>query len=100
MMKNNPNNIEDLVERRFIPFEGSRHQQIFKIDKDRNPINTNRNHNQHSYTYYNYYKEVLDIEIKDKKQPLIVVVNPKKFLGNPKDLDNKNMIIAAEKKAL
>ena len=38
MLKNNPNNIEDLVGRRFIPFEGSRHQQIFKIDKDRNPI--------------------------------------------------------------
>lgn len=97
MLKNSGRDIEDLIGRRFIPFEGSRHQQIFQIDQDRNPLNTNRNHEHHSFTYYDYYKEVLDIEIKDKEQPLIVVVNPKKFLGNPKDLDNKNEILVTEK---
>ena len=70
--------IEDLIGRRFIPFEGSRHQQIYEIDTDRNPMNTNRNYESKSYTYYEYFKEVLGVEIKDIKQPLILV-GPKKF---------------------
>ena len=70
MLKNSENDNEDLIGRRFIPFEGSRHYQIFHIDTDRNPMNTNRNYEQHSVSYYNYYKDVLKIEIKDKNQPL------------------------------
>ena len=68
---------EDLIGRRFIPFEGSRHQQIYEINTDRNPMNTERNCDHKSYTYYDYFKEVLKVEIKDKNQPLILV-RPKK----------------------
>jgi hypothetical protein len=65
--------IDNLIGRRFIPFEDSRHQQISSISEDRNPKNTNRNYEQKTYTYYDYYKEVLGVEIKDEKQPLIMV---------------------------
>ena len=71
MIKDNEDNLEEFCGRRFIPFEGSRHQQIFEIDKDRNPMNTYKNYNGHSMSYYDYYKEVLNIQIKDKNQPLI-----------------------------
>ncbi len=71
MIKNNETEIEDLIGRRFIPFEGSRHQQIFEIDPDRNPCNTNRNYDEHSISYYDYYEKVFNIKIKDKTQPLI-----------------------------
>ena len=65
------------------------HYQIFDIDEDRNPKNTERLYDGKTLSYYDYYKEALDIEIQDEKQPLILVTNPKKFLGNPKDLDDK-----------
>ena len=71
--------LDKIIGRRFIPFEGSRHHQIFQIDTDRNPVNTYRNYDHHSISYYDYYKDVLKIKIKDKDQPLIIVVNPKKF---------------------
>ena len=40
---NNIEEIEKLIGRRFIPYEGSRSQIIAYIDCDRNPINTIRN---------------------------------------------------------
>ena len=79
-MINSGVNLDDLCGRRFIPFEGSRHQQIYEIYTDRNPMNTNRNYDSKSYTYYEYYKEVLGIEIKDKEQPLISVGSQKWYV--------------------
>ena len=72
MKKPYKTNIKSLIGRRFIPFEGSRHQQITEIDIDRNPINTTKNYKHKTRTYYEYYKKILNIEIKDKKQPLIL----------------------------
>ena len=62
-------------------------------------MNTNRNYNGKSISYYEYYKEVLNIEIKHEEQPLILVVNPKKFLGNPNDLEvyQKKEVLNSEK---
>ena len=79
--------IEDLIGRRFIPIEGSRHQQIYEIDTDRNPMNINKNYEGHSVSYYQYYKDVLNIEIKDKNQPLILTKNIKPTSIN-KEKDN------------
>ena len=59
--------IENLIGRRFIPFEGSRHQQLISISRDRTPMNTSRNYDSKSYTYYEYYKEVLGVEIKRQR---------------------------------
>ena len=93
MIKDNEDNLEEFCGRRF----RSRHQQIFEIDKDRNPMNTYKNYNGPSMSYYDYYKNVLNIQIKDKNQPLIVVVNRKnKYLGNPKYVENKNKILNEE----
>ena len=64
--------IQQLIGRRFIPFEGSRHQQIYDIDKNRNPINTTRNFNGETLTYYDYYEKI-GKKIKHKNQPLIIV---------------------------
>ena len=98
--------IDNLIGRRFIPFEGSRHQQIYEIDTDRNPMNTSRNYDSKSYTYYEYYKEVLGVEIKDKEQPLISVDNQKWYVPelctmigiNDDDInDNKFMEIITKK---
>ena len=70
---NNDEEIEKLSGRRFIPFEGSRSQVIAYIDYDKNPGNTTRNYKQDTLSYYDYYRKIWNIEIKDKKQPLIVV---------------------------
>ena len=78
MLKDGETDIDDLIGRRFIPFEGSRHQQIYEIDTDRNPTNTTRNYDQQTLSYYDYYKNVLKVTIKDKNQPLIFVC-PKYF---------------------
>ena len=59
-------------------------------------MNVNKNYENHTVSYYEYYKQVLKIEIKDKDQPLIIAVNPKSskgFLGNPKDLEWKKQVI-------
>lgn len=85
MIKNNETEIEDLIGRRFIPFEGSRHQQIFEIDPDRNPCNTNRNYDDHSISYYDYYEKVFNIKIKDKTQPLIIVPHRRNKYNNLND---------------
>ena len=77
MLNDGETSIEDLIGRRFIPIEGSRHQQIYEIDTDRNPMNTYKNYEGHSVSYYEYYKNVLKIEIKDKNQPLILTKNKK-----------------------
>ena len=76
---------DDLIGRRFIPFEGSRHQQIYGISWDRDPTNTIRKHNEIEMSYYKYYKDIIGKEIKDKKQPLIIAKNPKKRGINKKD---------------
>ena len=76
---------DDLIGRRFIPFEGSRHQQIYGISWDRDPTNTIRKHNEKEMSYYKYYKDIIGKEIKDKKQPLIIAKNPKKRGINKKD---------------
>jgi len=70
---NNDEEIENLIGRRFIPYEGSRSQIIADIDYDRNPVNTIRNYRQQTFSYLDYYEKVWNIEIKDKKQPLILV---------------------------
>ena len=70
---NNDEEIEKLVGRRFIPFEGSRSKVIRNIDYDRNPVNTIRNYNQETLSYFDYYKKIWNIEIEDKTQPLIIV---------------------------
>ena len=74
--------LDDLCGRRFIPFEGSRHQQIYEFSKDRNPMNTVRQCDGHSMTYYDYYKKELKYEIKDKEQPLIIVINKKNKISS------------------
>ena len=81
-------NLEDLIGRRFIPFEGSRHQQILEIDHDRNPCNTYINYDNKSISYYDYYKEVLDVEV-DKTQPLIIVSHRRNNINNLND-DKEN----------
>ena len=45
---------EHLIGRKFIPFEGSRHQVISYIDYDRTPINTIRNYRQQTLNYLDY----------------------------------------------
>jgi len=81
----NDEEIESLIGRRFIPYEGSRSQIIADIDYDRNPVNTIRNYRQETYSYLDYYSKVLNIEIKDKKQPLILVdVKDPQYKEKPK----------------
>ena len=62
-----------MIGRRFISYEGSRSQVIADINFDRNPIKSTRNYKQETYNYYDYYKKIWNIEIKDLKQPLIKV---------------------------
>ena len=82
---NNDEEIEKLYGRRFIPYEGSRSQVIGYIDYDRNPVNTIRNYKQETLSYYNYYKKIWNIEIKDKNQPLIFVnVRDPQYKEKPK----------------
>ena len=82
---NNDEEIEKLSGRRFIPFEGSRSQIIAYIDYDKNPGNTTRNYKQDTLSYYDYYRKIWNIEIKDKKQPLIVVdVRDPQYKEKPK----------------
>ena len=82
---NNDEEIEKLYGRRFIPYEGSRSQVIGYIDYDRNPVNTIRNYKQETFSYYNYYKKIWNIEIKDKNQPLIFVnVRDPQYKEKPK----------------
>ena len=64
---------EHLIGRKFIPFEGSRHQVISYIDCDRTPINTIRNYRQQTLNYLDYYQKIWNIKIYDEKQPLIIV---------------------------
>ena len=64
---------EPLIGRKFIPFEGSRSQIISYIDLDKNPVNTMRNYRQETFSYFNYYKKIWNVEIKHKDQPLIEV---------------------------
>ena len=70
---NNDEEIEKLSGRRFISYEGSRSQVIAYIDYDKNLVNTNRNYKLETFSYYDYYRKIWNIEIKDKKQPLIVL---------------------------
>ena len=82
---NNDEEIEKLSGRRFIPFEGSRSQVIAYIDYGKNPGNTTRNYKQDTLSYYDYYRKIWNIEIKDKKQPLIVVdVRDPQYKEKPK----------------
>ena len=82
---NNDEEIENLIGRRFIPYEGSRSQIIADIDYDRNPVNTIRNYRQQTFSYLDYYQKVWNIEIKDKKQPLILVdVKDPQYKEKPK----------------
>ena len=82
---NNDEDIEKLVGRRFIPYEGSRSKVIKNIDYDRNPVNTIRNYKQETLSYYNYYKKIWNIEIKDKNQPLIcIATNDPQYKEKPK----------------
>ena len=82
---NNDEEIEKLSGRRFIPFEGSRSQIIAYIDYDKNPVNTTRNYKQETFSYYDYYRKIWNIEIKDKNQPLIVVdVRDPQYKEKPK----------------
>ena len=81
----NDEEIENLIGRRFIPYEGSRSQIIADIDYDRNPKNTIRNYKQETYSYLDYYKKVLNIEITDQNQPLILVdVKDPQYKEKPK----------------
>ena len=57
---------ETLIGRRFIPELSSRNQQIRHIDFDKTPDNTTRNHKGRTYIYYDFYKKILNIEIKDR----------------------------------
>ena len=82
------NGVEYLIGRRFIPFEGSRHQQIEEIFLDKNPMNTEREYNGKYMTYYNYFKTVIGIEIKDKKQLLIKAKNPKSKINKSEESQN------------
>ena len=76
---------EKLIGRRFIPELSSRNQQIYDIDFDKTPDNTTRNHKGKTYTYYDFYKKILNIEIKDRKQPLIDVgLKDTKYKQKPK----------------
>ena len=82
---NNKEEIYKLIGRRFIPYEGSRSQVIADISYDRNPINTIRNYKQETFNYYDYYKKIWNIEIKDKTQPLIIVdVKDPQYKEKPK----------------
>jgi hypothetical protein len=82
---NNGEEIENLEGRRFIPFEGSRSQIISYIDYEKNPMNTTRNYRQQTFNYNDYYEKIWNIEIKDKKQPLIVVdVKDPQYKEKPK----------------
>ena len=72
---NNDEENEKLIGRRFIPFEESSPHTIGYIDYDRNPVNTTRNYSKLTFSYLDYYRKVYNIEIQDKKQPLILVYN-------------------------
>ena len=48
-------------------------------------MNTTRNYRQQTFNYNDYYEKIWNIEIKDKKQPLIVVdVKDPQFKEKPK----------------
>ena len=77
--------IEKLFGRKFIPYEGSRAQTIGYIDYDRNPVNTIRNYRQKTLSYFDYYKKIWNIQIYDRKQPLIIVdVRDPQYKEKPK----------------
>ena len=70
---NKDEEIDKLIGRRFIPYEGSRSQVITNINYDKNPVNTIRNYKQETFNYADYYEKIWKKKIKDKKQPLIEV---------------------------
>ena len=64
---------DDLIGRSFKVGYAKRNYRIDDIDFQKNPENTTINRDGHSMNLLNYYKIAHDIQIKNKKQPLIVV---------------------------
>ena len=65
--------IENLVEKRFVPYGSSKSKVIYDIDKDRTPSNTSRNYGKESKNYIDFFKKEFGKEIKHPDQPMILV---------------------------
>ena len=93
---------EILINRKFIPKDCSKHQVIKEFSTDKTPENTTRNYEHKTYTYQKFYEEIMNIKIKDPKQPMIISTKNKYYvpelciLAGVSEEDTKNYTFMRE----